>query len=192
MPSNLALERVKRELSSFKDPDITITPMNDNIMKLEGTIRGPPDTPYTDGIYRLMIDVPDSYPFTPPQVKFITKIWHPNISSVTGVICLDILGEQWAAAMSIRTILLSIQLLMSCPEPDNPQDAVVAEQYKRSPDIWKNTAIFWCNFFANGHHSVPSYTELLHKMMSMGYHELTCVTALSQSNWDIPKALDSL
>ena len=29
------------------------------------------------------------------QVKFLTRIWHPNISSVTGAICLDILKDQW-------------------------------------------------------------------------------------------------
>ena len=62
------------------------------------------------------------------QVKFVTKIWHPNISSVTGAICLDILKDQWAAAMTLRTVLLSLQALLADAEPDDPQDAVVAKQ----------------------------------------------------------------
>ncbi len=34
------------------------------------------------------IDIPSAYPFEPPKMKFVTKIWHPNISSQTGAICL--------------------------------------------------------------------------------------------------------
>ena len=64
------------------------------------------------------------------HIFFIIQIWHPNISSVTGAICLDILKDQWAAAMTLRTVLLSLQALLAAPEPDDPQDAVVARQYQ--------------------------------------------------------------
>ena len=53
---------------------------------------------------------------------------HPNISSQSGAICLDILKDQWSPALTLKTALLSVQALLSAPQPDDPQDAVVAQQ----------------------------------------------------------------
>ena len=52
-------------------------------------------------------------------MKFDTKIWHPNISSQTGAICLDILKNEWTPALTIRTALISLQALMCAPVPGN-------------------------------------------------------------------------
>ena len=75
------------------------------------------------------IQLTDAYPFEPPKMRFMTKVWHPNVSSANGAICLDILKEQWSPALSIKTAMLSLQALLSSPEPNDPQDAVVARQY---------------------------------------------------------------
>jgi ubiquitin-conjugating enzyme (huntingtin interacting protein 2) len=61
-------------------------------------------------------------------MQFITKVWHPNVSSQNGAICLDILKDQWSPALTLKTALLSLQALLSMPAPDDPQDAVVAQQ----------------------------------------------------------------
>ena len=109
--------------------------MGDDIRHWKGKIFGPvssktkkqfinqifqSDTPYEGGIFYVDIQIPQDYPFKPPKMKFDTKIWHPNISSQTGAICLDILKNEWTPALTIRTALISLQALLCAPEPDDP------------------------------------------------------------------------
>ena len=89
------------------------------------------------------IIIPQEYPFKPPQMKFTTKIWHPNVSSANGAICLDILKNEWTPALTIRTALISLQALLCAPEPDDPQDGVVAGMYKNDKPLFDLTARQW-------------------------------------------------
>ncbi|EDQ85082.1 uncharacterized protein MONBRDRAFT_39004 [Monosiga brevicollis MX1] len=145
-------------------------------------------------IYDLDIEVPSSYPFSPPKVKFLTKIWHPNISSVTGAICLDILTEKaWAAAMTLRTVLLSIQAMLTAAEPDDPQDAVVARQYKDARDSYNRTARYWSRVYANAPHTdadVAAEEELVQKLVDMGTSRDKAIVALSSSDWTLERAVE--
>ena len=65
----------------------------------------------------------------PPKVRFLTRIYHPNIDRL-GRICLDILKDKWSPALQIRTVLLSIQALLSAPNPDDPLANDVADHWK--------------------------------------------------------------
>ncbi len=69
------------------------------------------------GIFKLELFLTEEYPMAPPKVRFLTKIYHPNIDKL-GRICLDILKDKWSPALQIRTVLLSIQALLSAPNPD--------------------------------------------------------------------------
>ncbi|VDK33175.1 unnamed protein product [Gongylonema pulchrum] len=108
-------------------------------------------------------------------VKFMTRIWHPNISSQTGTICLDILKEQWAASLTLRTVLLSIQALLTLPEPSDPQDAVVAKQYMDSQALFKRTARFWSQHYANaGGDGDEEFWSRVYKLQDMGVSQQRC------------------
>jgi len=88
-------------------------------------------SPYEGGIFHLELFLPESYPMTPPKVRFLTRIYHPNIDRL-GRICLDILKDKWSPALQIRTVLLSIQALLSSPNPDDPLANDVADHWKRN------------------------------------------------------------
>ncbi|SBS84212.1 ubiquitin-conjugating enzyme E2 N, putative (UBC13) [Plasmodium ovale curtisi] len=66
-----------------------------------------------------------------------------------GRICLDILKDKWSPALQIRTVLLSIQALLSSPEPDDPLDAKVAEHFKQDKNDAENVAREWNKMYAN-------------------------------------------
>uniref|UniRef100_UPI003980BECC ubiquitin-conjugating enzyme E2 n=1 Tax=Salmonella sp. s51228 TaxID=3159652 RepID=UPI003980BECC len=110
--SSLAIQRIKKEFkevissSEAANSLVHLEMVEEHLTHLQGKIAGPPDTPFEGATYLLDIVIPETYPFNPPKVKFATRIWHPNISSVTGAICLDILRDQWAAAMTLRTVLI--------------------------------------------------------------------------------------
>lgn len=122
----------------------------------------------------------------------MTKIWHPNVSSVTGAICLDILKDQWAAALTLRTVLLSIQALLSAAEPNDPQDAVVAKQYRENPQLFNLTARHWTNIYAGGPTTIWEFNQKVQRLLDMGIDEDQARVALSTYDWEIERATEQL
>ncbi len=129
-------------------------------------------------------------------MKFDTKIWHPNISSQTGAICLDILRNEWTPALTIRTAMLSLQALLCAPEPgrhadllDDPQDAEVAKQYKGDRELFVKTAKYWTENFAKPE---PSKEEKIKKLIDMGFAKLLSEEALQRYDFNEELALNYL
>lgn len=122
-------------------------------------------------------------------MKYDTKIWHPNISSVTGAICLDILKNEWTPALTIRTALISLQALMCAPVPDDPQDAVVAGQYKSDIELFNQTARSWTDTYANPKKMEDNNVKAL---MDMGFSDSDSRAALKMHSNDLEKSINYL
>ncbi|KAK1674936.1 ubiquitin-conjugating enzyme [Colletotrichum godetiae] len=145
--------RIGKELMDIRnDKDnsgVFAQPINEaNLLHLKGSFPAPPDTPYAGGLYEVDIKIPDSYPFKSPTIKFITKIWHPNVSSQTGAICLDTLGSGWSPVQTIKTALLSLRMLLEFPNPKDPQDAEVAKMMLENPEGFAKKAHEWAVKYA--------------------------------------------
>jgi len=83
-------------------------------------------------------------------MKFITKVYHPNVSSASGAICLDILKDAWSPVLTLKSTLISLQSLLCSPEPNDPQDAEVAKHYMTSRASFEDTARYWTHVYAGG------------------------------------------
>lgn len=130
--ANKADKRILKELGEFeKDPPLGCSGgliHKSDIYKWEATIIGPIDSPYSGGIFKLLIIVPENYPFKPPKIKFTTPIFHPNINK-SGAICLDVLNKSWSPVLTISKTLLSIMSLLNDPNPNDPLDRHAAQIY---------------------------------------------------------------
>lgn len=128
-------------------PGITAFPDESNLRAFTVSMDGPDSSPYEKGVFELELYLPDDYPMCPPKVRFLTKIYHPNIDKL-GRICLDVLKDNWSPALQIRTILLSIQALLASPNPDDPLANDVAEDWKQDESKAIEQAKLWTQQYA--------------------------------------------
>ncbi|GBC41328.2 ubiquitin-conjugating enzyme [Rhizophagus irregularis DAOM 181602=DAOM 197198] len=135
----MATRRINKELRDLEnDPPsfCSVGPVEDDLFHWEGTIMGPSDSPYSGGEFSLDIHFPLDYPFKPPAIEFITRIYHPNIDS-NGHICMDILHEEWSPGFTISKVLLSIYSLLTDPNHDNPSVPEIAHVYKNNRNLYE-------------------------------------------------------
>ncbi len=187
------VNRIKKELrecaTKENAPVSASLVQPDNLLHWHGAIAGPQGTPYENGHFTVDILLPADYPFAPPKMKFTTRVWHPNVSSESGAICLDILKDEWSPALTVRTALISLQALLSAPEPSDPQDAVVAKQYTQDRAAFDKTARYWTETYAA---KAGPEEDSVNFMMEMGFPRDKCVAALRTAKGDRNAALEAL
>ncbi|EER31466.1 ubiquitin-conjugating enzyme E2 2 [Candida tropicalis MYA-3404] len=108
---------------------VSASPLPDNVMKWNAVIIGPSDTPFEDGTFRLMLQFDEQYPNKPPQVRFISEMFHPNVYA-SGELCLDILQNRWSPTYDVSSILTSVQSLLNDPNISSPANVEAANLYK--------------------------------------------------------------
>ncbi|KAG2193856.1 ubiquitin conjugating enzyme 1 [Mucor mucedo] len=152
MPPNMH-KRILNEIAEANNDKsaetVVYVPHEGDIYKMLGSIQGPRETPYEGGTFLLDIKLHDNHPFAPPEIKFITKVYHPNVSSQTGAICLDVLKSNWSPAMTLRLCLISIQSLLDAPDASSPQDFQVAKVYTSNKQQFIREAKTWTRVHAN-------------------------------------------
>ena len=122
------LKDLKKMHEDATQDTISATPSGDSLFHWEAVIFGPEDTIWDGGCFSLTIEFTEEYPNKAPKVKFITKMFHPNIYT-DGSICLDILQHMWSPVYDVSSILTSIQSLLTDPNVNSPANNTAAVMY---------------------------------------------------------------
>jgi len=133
--------RLKKELSELLgNPPFGIrVNVEEGSSVLEAELHGPKDSPYENGIFKLLLELSQKYPFEPPRVTFVTPVYHPNIDS-RGRICLDILKlpptGAWKPLITLEGVLIAICNLMNCPNPNDPLVPDIAKEFMNEKETF--------------------------------------------------------
>lgn len=124
-----------------------------DIFKWEVMVIGPPNTPYEGGFFKSHLTFPKDYPNKPPKLKFVSKIWHPNINK-DGEVCISILhepgddtygyekaSERWLPVHTIETIMLSVISMLSDPNDESPANVDAAVEWRQQYPSFRKTVL---------------------------------------------------
>lgn len=135
-----SLKRIMKELKAMQDDQIAVHLCDtDSCVTWKVVIHGPVSSPYEGGTFVLSVTFPSDYPFKPPQVVFLTPMYHCNVNS-SGSICLDILKSQWSPALTIPKVVASISSMLTDPNADDPLDCVKAQLFRDNREEYNRQA----------------------------------------------------
>jgi len=100
-------------------------------------IRGATGTFYEGGIFKLEVKFGNDFPIKAPNIKFVTKIYHPNISESDGCICVDILKDQWSPVLTLEKLMFSIISLLNNPNDSSPLNGEAADLHCNHKEKFK-------------------------------------------------------
>ena len=87
-------------------------------------------------------------PHSPPSIYFVTQIWHPNVDPKSGYVCLDILANNWSAALKTPGVLLSLISLLTDPNAEDPLNSNAGDMYMKREDEYNEKVIEYVNTYA--------------------------------------------
>ena len=176
MYSQEKINAIKRVTKEFQDlssnPLLNIgasvgLPNQNNIMELRCSMLGPKDTPFADGLFFLKIKFPDNYPKKPPEVSFLTPIYHINVNpkapyknqgETLGHVCISTLNW-WKPTSNIKEVLHDIFALFYMSNPKSPYGMERAEEFRKNKQLYDEKCRYFTQKYAAMNIDQKTYTK---------------------------------
>ncbi|XP_038211350.1 uncharacterized protein LOC119831867 isoform X1 [Zerene cesonia] len=141
--SELKDNKLLRQMLRNDPPEgIAATPLDAKCCHWQASVTGPAGSPYEGGVFYLYVQVPYSYPMSPPVVRFLTRILHPNVSR-HGDVGIDSVHHNWSLALTISKVLISIQSLLTDPYTNVCMEPELGAMYVKDRPRFEALARQW-------------------------------------------------
>ena len=151
--STALLKKQFKDINKASDLGFSVGLLDENdFYKWTVVIFGPSETIYEGGFFKAILTFPLDYPNSPPQMKFTSPMFHPNIYP-DGRVCISILHppgtdkfneqekaeERWRPSLGAEEILLSVISMLNDPNCDSPANIDAAVMLRHNPEQYNNT-----------------------------------------------------
>mmetsp|Transcript_5306 Transcript_5306/g.8207 ORF Transcript_5306/g.8207 Transcript_5306/m.8207 type:complete len:212 (-) Transcript_5306:182-817(-) len=177
MNENLSPQAMMKLMKDIRDvtkntPEgIVLHFSEENMTCINADIEGPEGTPFQGGVFRCMLRIGSDFPNSPPKGFFLTKIFHPNVSS-KGEICVNTLKKDWKPAHGLKHVLMVIRCLLIHPNPESALNEEAGKLLLEEYDSYSKRALMFTKLYATPKGSNESKES----------KESSCLKASSKSN----------
>jgi ubiquitin-conjugating enzyme E2 S len=149
-----ALSRIAKEIQKMvadsETNGVRLVVNERDLTDIQADIEGPTGTPYEGGVFRCKLVIGSEFPTAPPRGLFLTKIFHPNVSS-NGDICVNTLKKDWTPDLGLKHVLQVIRCLLIVPFPESALNEEASRLFLESYDEYAKRASLLTSI-----HAVPS------------------------------------
>lgn len=126
--------RIETDVMKLLMSDYEVSLVNDNMQEFYVIFKGPEETPFSGGVWKIHVELPDQYPYKSPSIGFMNKIFHPNIDELSGSVCLDVINQTWSPMFDMINIFeVFLPQLLRYPNPNDPLNGEAAALLMRHP-----------------------------------------------------------
>ncbi|KAL8920651.1 MAG: hypothetical protein Q9208_006133 [Pyrenodesmia sp. 3 TL-2023] len=117
----------------MSDYEVTLVNDNSKIIQERCTVHAP----FSGGLWKIHVELPDQYPYKSPSIGFVNRIFHPNIDELSGSVCLDVINQTWSPMFDMINIFeVFLPQLLRYPNPTDPLNGEAAALLMRDPKTY--------------------------------------------------------
>eukprot|EP00161_Ancyromonas_sigmoides_P002680 TRINITY_DN1242_c1_g1_i3.p1 TRINITY_DN1242_c1_g1~~TRINITY_DN1242_c1_g1_i3.p1 ORF type:complete len:183 (-),score=81.67 TRINITY_DN1242_c1_g1_i3:74-622(-) len=119
--------------------DYDVTMANDGMTEFFVAFKGPKDSPYEGGTWKVRVELLEGYPYRSPSIGFAQRIFHPNIDEMSGSVCLDVVNQTWTPMYDLVNVFeVFLPQLLLYPNPSDPLNGAAAALMMRDPQAYRD------------------------------------------------------